>query len=89
MIIKQILYGELTTLRLADGYKILTVQYQNDKMCVWVDNPDFGPDQVERISHDVHLQIVGTGYESPPFGSYVGTVQNKHFVWHVFATEIT
>ena len=58
--------------------EILTVQAQNDNICLWAlveDDPDY-PTEVR------HFSIVVTG-SSPEDAKYIGTVQLEG-VWHVF-----
>ena len=62
-------------------YQVVSCQMQGDKLCVWyvVDNHD-------GIKQDLNFQIIGTGNPCKlEVGSiYLATVQQNHFVWHVF-----
>lgn len=67
-------------LMLPEGGSILTVQMQGEVICLWaVVNP-----KAREIP--VKFMIVGTGNHGPNFEglAYVGTVQERQFVWHVF-----
>ena len=57
--------------------KFLDVQMQADKVCAWFEvNPP-------NLKEQRHFQIVGTG-QSFEGGKYLGTVQDKEFVWHLY-----
>lgn len=72
------------------GGKILSVQYQDNKLMAWVlvDTDQFISQQ--------ELEIVGTGWELPaiicddwelPYyaeSGYIASVQEGNFVWHIF-----
>ena len=67
------------TINMPTGAKILSVQFQNDQLCVWarIDNEYFKSKRT--------FLIVGTGHRFPDDGrQYIGTVQQGPFVWHVF-----
>jgi hypothetical protein len=71
------------TCRLPKNAKILCVQNQNEKCCIWFINPDVKSDEiVERTFY-----IYGTGHEHEEIkGRYVGTFQlgSGLLVFHVF-----
>jgi hypothetical protein len=63
------------------AFSPLSVQIQNGKLCLWalVDN------EAKKVTRNVY--IVGTGNPAPEQANrsnYVGTVQSRPFVWHVF-----
>ena len=64
------------------GYKILTVAYQEDILCLWA---ELDPSLLARPI-PVIISIYGTGWDMPEDpGNYIGTVQTVDgFVWHVF-----
>lgn len=67
------------TLELSVGYEILTVQLQNQDICVWA---IVEPKNVEQT---VQFQIIGTGDKIVDEElKYIGTVQRHGFVWHIF-----
>lgn len=65
-------------------YKVLDAQMQNGKPCVWcVVQTDSG-------SSPVCFWVVGTGFDLDEFevhGSYVATLQDGPYVWHVYCSE--
>jgi hypothetical protein len=66
-------------IQIPEGAKILSVQIQNDEICIWalVDT--------ERPKETRSIGIIGTG--NPcwcPNWNYIGTVQQDAFVWHIF-----
>lgn len=68
------------TIPLAYGAKILCVQSQNDRLCIWVDCESTNSPASRTI------EIFGTGHPmSQQFNRcYIGTVQQGAFVWHVY-----
>lgn len=59
--------------------KLLSVQVQGDKICLW-----FAVDD-KAIKLDVCFYVVGTGHEIPePATNHIGTVQQGAYVWHIF-----
>lgn len=61
--------------------KILCVQNQNDRVCLWYEGV---PDEARGLRK---LIIVGTGYAVPVQVSvYIGTVQINEYVWHIYDT---
>ena len=62
--------------------KILTAQFQGDNLCIWA-VCDLSLPQRYR-----YFAVVGTGN---PFyhkkNTYIATVQNELFVWHVFEID--
>lgn len=62
--------------------KALTVQNQRGALCLWVECDPQEPMAERRFI------IVGTGFSFCSDGmSYVGTLQDRQFVWHVY--EVT
>lgn len=69
----------LTTLRMPDGAKPLTVQMQGIVPCLWaMVDPDY--EATERV-----FDFVGTGHAIPETleTDYIGTIQQGPFVWHL------
>ena len=77
-------YGTLE-LRLPVAAKILSCQVQHAQICFWVEfaAPDEGEDfeVTTRIFH-----IIGTGhrFELTSSMSFIATVQQPPFVWHIY-----
>lgn len=67
------------------GARILSFQVQDGKYCLWAEVDSEKPKRTRAF------QIVGTGNEMPPDRiegeNYIGTVQNEHFVWHLFEIQ--
>lgn len=63
-----------------EGAQILTVQMQDRLPYLWaiVDT--------NAVNHDRVIEVLGTGNPIPKTGSraYIGTVQERPYVWHVF-----
>jgi hypothetical protein len=62
----------------------LTVQMQNDKICLW------SIVETENSVTGYPVIIVGTGNPFPEEAGrfpYIGSVQHTGFVWHVFADQ--
>lgn len=69
--------------------KFLSVQVQNDKICIWA--------EVDTKMEDRHfmMTIIGTGWELDKINhfdksTYLGTVQclNGEYVWHIYCLEL-
>lgn len=62
-------------------YKILSIQLQDHQPCIWA---EVFPGNIQ---DEVSIKILGTGWE---FGSemerwdYIGTIQVRKFVWHIY-----
>ena len=56
----------------------LTVQYQENALCVWMEVQESNPLVRRRIL------VVGTGFQIDEEMRYIGTVQEPPFVWHVY-----
>lgn len=69
------------------GYKILTVAYQDNELCLWA---ELNPSDLARPI-PVAISIYGTGWDMPEDpGTYIRTVQTiDGFVWHIYAKELT
>jgi len=66
---------------LPEHARVLTVQMQRGVPTLWA---SFQPDTPQRYRHR-EFRIVGTGHEFSESGlSYVGSIQEREFVWHVF-----
>jgi len=67
------------TVMIPTGAVPLTVQIQGDTLCLWVHVDPTLP-KVERT-----IWVYGTGNPIPerPYQTYLGTVQDGYFVWHV------
>lgn len=64
---------------------ILDVQFQNGELVTWATINDRQPNR------KILFKIFGTGWEFPDdfeFGTYLKTVQDGPWVWHIFAKEI-
>lgn len=59
-------------------HKILTVQDQRGKICMWAD-----VDKESRLAEFL-FYIVGTGQAPNNTSCYVGTVQQDDYVWHIY-----
>lgn len=80
-ILKFVLETPTNHLVMPKGSKILAFQMQNGNRCIWVLCP------VEADKTTRTLTIYGTGWvirDSESIGTYVGTVQDGEFVWHIF-----
>ncbi len=75
--------GELT-IKMPRDSKVLTVQVQHDRPCLWVMVDPESPLE-ERI-----FRVFGTGQEISTDSRlhYVGTWQRNAFVWHLFGVEV-
>lgn len=72
---------ELNTLPMPENARILSFQMQGDVPTLWA----YVDPLARRTSRS--FRIVGTGNEVPPecnFESYIGTVQDRGYVWHLF-----
>ena len=73
-----IIVDEYFSLELPIGAKILTVDAQDNCPYLWVlVNP-------ENISETRRFRFAGTGHNIIEDGDYIGTVQIRGFVWHIF-----
>lgn len=75
--------GELTHLLLPLDSRAVHVGMQNGSLCLWEEHahrPD-GPSLAR--SYAVH----GTGHPIPADRTYVGTVADPPFVWHVYELD--
>jgi hypothetical protein len=59
--------------------QILAVQMQGDNLVVWVDD-------ATEDSRNWTFPSVFTGDNSIPHAAYIGTVQDKSLVYHVYAS---
>lgn len=67
-------------------FKPLSVQLQNAQICLWAETPGGEPTKTAEVV------IVGTGHEVPDeaiaFKTFVDTVQQGGYVWHVYAEHL-
>lgn len=70
---------DIQTVELPCFAKFLSVQLQNNVICLWSEvMTDLQPYQYK-------IFIIGTGYPVPEDAvKYIGTVQQDGFVWHVY-----
>lgn len=69
-------------IRLPSPQKFLSVQYQGNDLCVWYEvNGSPSSDDFD----DIEFIIAGTGHAAPDKSQYLGTVQQRAFVWHIYA----
>lgn len=62
------------------GAKVLTVQMQADRPCLWA-----LVNLVDARTDERTFVVVGTGHPFDPTGrEYVGTIQDGSFVWHIW-----
>lgn len=71
------------TIKMPKGAKVLSVQMQNDEICVWA-----LVDPAAELENKA-FWIIGTGnpfYLDMNFAKYIGTVQQLggRLVWHIF-----
>lgn len=62
--------------------EIKTAQMQRDKLCLWVQVEEKFSDRTEpRL-----IEVIGTGehFNSGELRTYIATVQDGTYVWHVF-----
>ena len=60
--------------------QILSVQFQEETLCLWA---LVEPDEIDALCK---IHIIGTGFEiKENLDYYIGTVQQGVYVWHVFA----
>lgn len=72
---------DVQQISMPESAKLLTVQVQNNALCLWA-LVDKAKPMVEKM-----IKIYGTGNEIPFFTrakDYIGTVQMGQLVWHVF-----
>jgi hypothetical protein len=85
----EIEFNKVLNVRMPDGAKILTVQAQNEEVCIWAINP-----QVNAIVPHYSMKqfrMYGTGHDHDKIeGTYLGTVQlaNGSLVLHIFQTLV-
>lgn len=72
------------TIDMPRGARILTVQLQANAITLWaMANPDARPARRVIEIHGTGERMRDPGLTAPGL-SYVGTVQQRGFVWHVF-----
>ena len=73
--------GVVNTLTVPHDAKVLHVAIQNACICLWI-MVDTAYPNTER-----DFKIFGTGMPVPYSASYIGTVQDLSFVWHIFEVQ--
>lgn len=78
---------DVQSVRMPDGAKILSVGMQAGKITLWaLVDPNKPTNDLKRI------HVVGTGNRFPlnefEDFSFIGTVFDRVFVWHIFAEEL-
>lgn len=81
-----------TTLMLPVGAKVLSLQVQNEKPCIWV----MGNFKEFQKEEERKFAFAGTGHQLPEDSEnpdnykleYIGTIQMGIFVWHLFEVII-
>ncbi len=68
----------ISRLLLPEGFKILSFQMQDRAIAGWFEVNTAAP------LTDVWFENVGTGDLAPKDGTYVATVQDGMYVWHVY-----
>lgn len=68
-------------IELPDGFRPLSVQVQGEQICLWA-----MVDKFSQLKSKYTFYITGTGQPCANFDAYtyLGTVQQGMFVWHVF-----
>ena len=70
---------ERTTVAMRAGTLIRAVGVQRpSEICLWAEVPDDGPIEPHAF------RVIGTGWDVPDPGTYLGTVFEGQFVWHVY-----
>ena len=64
------------------NFKPIAFQLQNNVPTLWA---EVNPSQV-RTSKAV-VSVIGTGWEVPQNGKYIGTCQQNGLVWHAYLIE--
>jgi hypothetical protein len=74
---------ELVNLEMPRNYEFLSVQNQNDKCVLWAEI-----DTEQRLSKET-FWVVGTGHDMNKYysASYLGTVQIRELVWHIYKID--
>lgn len=62
-----------------EGAVIRAVGMQDGAIYAWAENPGGEPLNVPRT-----FRVIGTGWDVPDPGTYLGTVFDGPFVWHVY-----
>jgi len=71
-----------TEVPMREDAAIRAVGMQGHEICVWAETPSGDPFTVTRT-----FRVIGTGFDVPDPGAYIGTVFDGPFVWHVY--EVT
>lgn len=73
--------GQVQTITMSSKAKVLSCGLQNNTIVVW-----FLTDENAEEDYSVGFRIYGTGFEikNPDELSFIGTIDNKGFIFHVF-----
>ncbi len=74
--------GHTTTLELPEGAELITIQIQGDDLCAW-----FKVDPDIKTTFPRKFVRVATGQlfnETLNEGTYITTLQDGPFVWHIY-----
>jgi len=73
---------EQTTVAIRAGAIIRAVGVQQPReICLWAEVPDGFPVETRTF------RVIGTGWDVPDLGTYLGTVFDGPLVWHVYEVE--
>lgn len=75
-------FDDVQEITLPEGFKILSVQMQNDNLCMWARVETIKA--VHMITKKIHIYGTGSNSDSTIHLDYLGTVQDSPFVWHIF-----
>lgn len=78
VIYKYQITGSDCEIEMPEGSNVLTAHEQNGRICVWAEVDTSKPLEKRRFV------TVGTGYESPADGTYIGTAFIYAYVMHVY-----
>jgi hypothetical protein len=75
--------ADIQRIDMPEGAKILSIQLQNGRLCLWALVARFASPEIREI------EIIGTGNPIMPLEDglkreFIGTVQQGQFVWHIF-----
>lgn len=72
-----------TALVMPAGATIVTVGLQHDKVCLWAESEEMH--KPSGLMEDRRFITYDTGHDIPdPSATYVGTVFDHEFVWHIY-----
>jgi len=76
--VSQAAFDEITEVMAPPSLGINHIAMQNSVVTLW-SLVDIESKPIKR-----RFRIVGTGHEMEPIGNYLGSVQERVFVWHIF-----